>query len=256
MHGKSLAPREGNRPTREGKAALNAELVVFLGYDSREDVAWRVANHSLHRHASRSLHTEALRQDILRAQGLYYRPTDPGASTEFSLTRFLAPALSEGQPWTLFMDSDMVLTGDIYRVFDHIGDGGKAVYVVKHRYSPQQHTKKGSFANTPYPRKNWSSLMLFNNKHPAVKCLSPEVVNTASPAFLHRFEWLSDDDIGTLPIEFNFLVGDYAMPASLPLVLHFTNGGPWLLEYKDSDYAQLWRDEHKNYEESLERNLN
>ena len=95
-----------------------------------------------------------------------------------------------------------------------------------------------------YPRKNWSSFILFNNAHPKVKALTPEVVNSESPAFLHRFSWLEDDDIGELDLKWNFLVGEYNPLDKVPNCIHFTNGGPWFENYKDVEYADLWLKEH------------
>jgi hypothetical protein len=97
-----------------------------------------------------------------------------------------------------------------------------------------------SQGQTTYPRKNWSSFMVFNGSHPDVRALTPDVVNTANPAFLHRFAWTSDDAIGSLPLGWNFLVGEYEKPAKTPPAIHFTLGGPWFPNCKDADYANLW----------------
>jgi hypothetical protein len=103
-----------------------------------------------------------------------------------------------------------------------------------------------------YPRKNWSSFMLFNCDHPDVRALTPTVVNSASPAHLHRFEWISDQDaIGSLDLDWNFLVGEYAMPEQTPRVLHYTVGGPWFDNWQDCDYADLWLRERDLYLQSL-----
>jgi hypothetical protein len=98
--------------------------------------------------------------------------------------------------------------------------------------------------------------MVFNCNHPDVKGLTPDVVNSASPAFLHRFEWVQDDSfIGALPREWNFLEGEYQKPAETPRVIHFTNGGPWFGEWQDCDYADLWLQERDLYFESLRTEL-
>jgi hypothetical protein len=91
-----------------------------------------------------------------------------------------------------------------------------------------------------YPRKNWSSFIIFNGANESVKALTPGVVNTASPAYLHRFSWLPDDLIGALPLEWNFLVGEYPKAATIPAAIHYTNGGPWFDNCEDVDYAELW----------------
>lgn len=221
-----------------------------MGYDSREDIAWQVCRHSLHRHASCDLEVYPLKQSTLRELGLYTRPTDKSASTEFSLTRFLAPYVAAHDGWTMFCDCDFLFTTDVMTVLEG-RDQAKAVHVVQHEYSPANAIKMDGQAQTTYPRKNWSSFMLFNNAHPAVRALTPDVVNTASAAFLHRFEWVDDKDIGALPITWNFLEGEYPKPAQKPNVIHFTNGGPWFENWQHVDYADLWVAERALYEQSL-----
>ncbi len=107
---------------------------------------------------------------------------------------------------------------------------------------------------TQYPRKNWSSFMLFNGSHPEVKALTPEIVNTAQPSFLHRFGWLQDESIGELPLAWNFLVGEYPLSSKLPHAIHYTNGGPWFEQWRNVDYANLWCDEQDRFLESIADN--
>jgi hypothetical protein len=103
---------------------------------------------------------------------------------------------------------------------------------------------------TSYPRKNWSSLMLFNCDHPAVRALTPEVVNRESGAFLHRMQWVAEDDIGSLPVAWNWLEGWNEKPATgTPNAVHFTRGGPWFENWQNVDYGDLWRAER----DALER---
>ena len=127
-----------------------------------------------------------------------------------------------------------------------------ALRVVKHDYTPTNAVKMYGCAQTQYPRKNWSSFILFNNAHPLVKALTPDVVNRESPAFLHRFTWIPDDDlIGELPLTWNFLEGEYPKPDKPPNAIHYTNGGPWFGEWQNVDYADLWNAEKDLYEESI-----
>ncbi len=227
---------------------LMENLKVYIGYDPAEDIAWQVANHSLKRHASKTVDVFPIKQNTLREIGLYYRDVDAKASTEFSLTRFLTPYMAANDGWALFTDCDFLFTDDIYKVFDYVGDGDKAVYVVQHDYVPSKEMKMHGVAQSVYPRKNWSSFILFNTSHPAVKALTPQVINNESPAFLHRFQWIEDDNlIGSLPIEFNFLEGEYPMPEATPKVIHYTNGGPWFDDWQDVDYADLWTAERDLY---------
>ena len=223
---------------------------VFVGYDSNEDIAWQVCRHSLLRHAENDLTVVPLRQPVLRELGIYDRPHDAGASTEFSLTRFLTPYLSAQNDWVLFCDCDFLFTSDVREVFEDL-DPSKAVYCVQHDYKPAYDLKMDGKKQAAYPRKNWSSFMLFNCNHPDVRALTPAVVNSASPSFLHRFEWITDEhSIGSLDPDWNFLEGEYAKPEKTPRVIHYTNGGPWYDQWQDCDYADLWREERALYNQA------
>jgi lipopolysaccharide biosynthesis glycosyltransferase len=217
---------------------------IFVGYDSREEIAWQVCRHSILRHSD-DARVIPLRQNVLRELGLYTRPHDLGASTEFSLTRFLTPYLAAESGWAIFCDCDFLFTTDIYSVLDGL-DPSKAVYCVQHDYTPTRRVKMDGKIQTSYPRKNWSSFVLFNCDHPAVKALTPEVVNSAPPAYLHRFQWIEDDSaIGALDLDWNFLEGEYPKPDHTPRVIHYTNGGPWFEQWKNCDYADLWLKEQE-----------
>lgn len=226
------------------------ERKIFVGYDSREDIAWQVCRHSLARHSVDPIAIHPLRQNILRELGLYTRPYDGTSSTEFSLTRFLTPYIAATDQWTMFVDCDFLYTRDIGELFQSL-DNDKALYVVQHDYVPANSIKMDGKAQTVYPRKNWSSMMLFNGASPYVQALTPDVVNSASPSFLHRFEWLPDEAIGKVDLEWNFLEGEYAMPTTPPAAIHYTNGGPWFEHWQEVGYADLWRAEEQLYLSSL-----
>lgn len=219
-------------------------MKIYVGYDAREDSAWQVCRHSLLRHASKPVSVYPLKQDSLRELGLYSRPADRGAATAFSLTRFLTPYLAAADDWCIFVDCDFVFTRDVWQVLEGI-EAGKAVHVVKHDYTPSQSVKMDGRVQATYPRKNWSSFILFDGRHPKVKALTPEVVNTQTPAFLHRFSWLADEEIGALDRTWNFLVGEYDPPAENPAAIHYTNGGPWFENCQDVDFADIWLAEHR-----------
>jgi lipopolysaccharide biosynthesis glycosyltransferase len=213
---------------------------IYVGYDSREDVAWQVCRHSIERHASKPIPTHPLKQTTLRELGLYTRDADKGASTEFSLTRFLTPYLAATEGWSIFVDCDFLFTADVNKVFEGL-DKSKAVYVVQHDYTPANAVKMDGKAQAIYPRKNWSSFIIFNGANEYVKALTPDVVNAAAPAHLHRFSWLPDDSlIGSLPLEWNFLEGEYPKAEKTPSAIHYTNGGPWFDNCQGVDYADLW----------------
>jgi lipopolysaccharide biosynthesis glycosyltransferase len=224
---------------------------IFVGYDSREDIAWAVCRHSLLRHAMGDLTVVPIRQEVLRELGLYTRPVDTRSSTEFSITRFLTPFLAAQSGWVAFCDCDFLFNIDIRQAFEGL-DPSKAVYCVQHDYTPAHAIKMDGKRQAVYPRKNWSSFMLFNCDHPDVRALTPAIVNAATPAHLHRFEWVRDENsIGALDLDWNFLVGEYAKREQTPRVLHYTTGGPWFDDWRDCDYADLWLHERDLYLQSL-----
>ena len=236
-------------PSAAKLPAVQEKLKIYVGYDSREDIAWQVCRFSLLRHASSAIEIHPLKQAALRELGLYTRAPDQ-AATEFSLTRFLTPYVAAHDGWTLFVDCDFLFTADVLQILKG-ASRQMAVYVVKHDYVPKKAVKMDGRPQTAYARKNWSSFMLFNNAHPRVKALAPAVVNGQKPPFLHRFTWVGDDAlIGELPRTWNFLEGEYPKPAETPYAIHFTNGGPWFPNHQDADYAELWRAERDLYLES------
>ena len=211
-------------------------LSIFIGYDPRESVAFYTLAHSIVRRASVPVSISPLAQSQLK--GIYRRTRGPTESTEFSLTRFLVPHLSGYSGWSIYMDCDMLCRADISQLMlEASPQGGKAVLVCKHDYVPKGERKFLDQVQTKYPRKNWSSLMLFNNER--CRALEPRYVNSASGLELHRFAWTEDRLIGALEREWNWLVGEYPHNAGARIV-HFTRGGPYFEAYRDCDYAEEW----------------
>jgi hypothetical protein len=209
---------------------------VYIGFDSKEPVAFYTLAHSILRRSSVPLSIAPLMQSQLR--GIYTRPRGPTESTEFSLTRFLVPALSGYRGWSIFMDCDMLCRADIAGLQAHVDrQPDKAVLVCQHDYVPKTERKFLDQVQTKYPRKNWSSLMVFNNER--CRALTPEYVNSAPGLDLHRFKWLDDALIGSLPLEWNWLVEEYPYKADAKIV-HYTLGGPYFDDYRDCDYAAEW----------------
>ena len=218
-------------------------LKVFVGWDPREDIAWEVCRHSiLSRTDPSKVIVTPLVQQELREQGLYTRPVDKKASTEFSLTRFMVPKLAGKKGYAIFVDCDFLFLADIRDVLEEV-DPTKAVSVVQHNYCPTESLKMDGRKQHQYPRKNWSSFVVFNCEHPAVQELTPEVVNLADPGFLHRFLWLQDEDIGSLDKGWNYLEGWYSPHYDNINAIHFTRGGPWFDQMQDCDFAREWRQE-------------
>jgi len=226
------------REARERLARVmdHSPLRLFIGYDPRETVAYHVLVQSLINTASRPLAITPIRRSTLAE---FARPTTGTEATEFSFTRFLVPHLCNYQGTALFMDCDMLVTSDIAEVFATADrDPSKAVWCCPHDYTPRETVKFLGNEQKAYPRKNWSSFLLFRND--LCKTLTPEYVNTASAADLHRLAWVPDDAIGHLPLTWNYLVGEPNQPEAEPKNIHWTIGGPWFDEYAGADYAALW----------------
>lgn len=212
-------------------------LRIFIGYDPRETVAYHVLCNSILRQASGPVQfTPINKQNISE----YHRSIENG-STEFSYSRFLTPYLSGYHGQSIFMDCDMLCIGDIYDVLKYV-DMSHDVFVVKHDYTPKTTTKFLGNKQEAYPKKNWSSFMVFNNFMQPCKRLTPEVVNNASGPFLHRFEWTRDERIGSLPLDWNHLVSEYGDNPNARIV-HFTLGTPCFEGYEDQEWSVAWRRE-------------
>lgn len=221
-------------------------LPIVIGWDSREPLSFDVCRHSFERRTSKPLHIIPLMQKSLRMEGLYWRKheqrdgilwdTISGApmSTEFAVTRFLLPHILPRKGWALFAESDMLAQADIAELFD-LADPAFAVMCVKHRHEPKEARKMDGQPQVHYARKNWSSFVLWNMEHKAHDALTTELVNTLPGRDLHGFCWLHDDQIGSLPAEWNVLVQP-GEKTPVGKVLHYTNGtpeltaGPWLRE--------------------------
>jgi lipopolysaccharide biosynthesis glycosyltransferase len=215
-------------------------LNIYMGYDSREDAAFRVATASMFHNTKHHIDICPLELKWLRDRNLYWRENDPLASTEFAFSRFLVPYLNDYRGWAVFCDCDFLFRHDISTILDY-RDETMGVLVVKHDYKPTETTKMDGRAQTQYPRKNWSSFMLINCGHEDVRRLTPEVVNRSSGQYLHRFQWLSEGAIGELPLEYNYLEGwNTKEQCPDPIAVHFTRGGPWFDEYKNVEYADEW----------------
>jgi lipopolysaccharide biosynthesis glycosyltransferase len=163
-------------------------------------------------------------------------------STEFAFTRFLVPALQNYQGWALFTDCDILWLDDIAGLYAE-RDDKFAVQVVKQNHIPQNDIKMDGQVQQQYPRKNWSSVILFNCSHPANKYLTPSYVNTIPGKELHTFAWLRDHEIGDLSPGWNFLVG-HTKHTVKPRAMHFTDGGPWFEHLRDVPFGGWWTNEY------------
>lgn len=213
---------------------------VYVGFDSREAIAYDVCRHSIVARTRTPVDVKPLVLSELRARKLYWRTDDPLASTEFTYTRFLVPALTGYDGWALYCDCDFLWLADIKDLMALVDDRFAAM-CVPHDHRPTEAMKMDGRVQTLYPRKNWSSLILYNCGHPSNKALTPEVVNRETGSFLHRFSWLKDEEIGAIPETWNWLEGWCAKPTGgHPNVVHYTRGGPWFDDWQDVDYGDLW----------------
>jgi hypothetical protein len=194
---------------------------VFIGFDSKEVVAYHVLCQSILERSSVPVSFTPISLESLRS--VFTRDRNQLQSTEFSFSRFLAPYLSGYEGWSLFLDCDMLFRRDIAELWA-LRDDSFAVMCCKHDYQPAEDVKFLGQVQTKYEKKNWSSVMLFNNAR--CTALTPEFVNTATGLQLHQFKWLGDDsEIGSLPLGWNHLVGVYDHDPAAANV-HFTEGGP------------------------------
>jgi len=219
----------------------------YIGYDSKEDIAYRVCKQSIINNASKKIDIKSLKLYELVAKNFYTRAVDPLASTEFTYSRFLVPALMNYKGWAIFCDCDFLFFKDIFLLLDSLEDN-KAVYCVKHEYTPKEKHKMDGQQQTIYPRKNWSSLIVYNCEHPSNKKLTVDLVNSETGSFLHQFRWLKDEEIGSIDERWNWLEGWTSIHNSdNPYAVHFTRGGPWFNEWQDVEFAKEWINERDKY---------
>jgi lipopolysaccharide biosynthesis glycosyltransferase len=185
------------------KKMLDQVIKVFIGYDHVESVAWHTMAASIYRHSTRPV--AIIPVNLRNLKGIYNRPRDPKQSNEFSFSRFLVPYLCNYEGQGVFFDCDMLMRTDISNIFSVMEEQpNKAVYVVKHTYEPRNDVKYLNTVQYKYPRKNWSSVVLWNCEHFKNQLITPKFVNTAEALALHRFTWLEDSEIGELDIKWNW----------------------------------------------------
>jgi lipopolysaccharide biosynthesis glycosyltransferase len=222
---------------------------IFIGYDPREAVAYHVCVNSLIRRSSVPFSVTPLA--LRNLSGYTERHVD--GSNQFIYSRFLVPHLGDFNGWAIFMDGDMLVREDIQRLWA-LRDESKAVLVVKHDYRTKLKEKYLGAKNEDYPRKNWSSVILWNCAHPANRALTPQFIENATGAQLHRFTWLDNTLIGDLPIEWNWLPDEFGANPEAKL-LHWTLGTPCFHEFADAPMAEEWHRERILAEHSTQRDI-
>lgn len=226
------------------------EPKIFIGWDAREHLGWQVCAASLQRHASYPVQVQPISRPELIGRGLYHRPqrlidgvqhdeiSHAPVSTDFSLARFWVPLLAGSTGWAMFVDCDFMFRSDVRRLFERC-DPRYAAMVVPHQHVPVETEKMDGQVQTVYPRKNWSSLVLWNMAHAGTRRLTTYLLNNATGRDLHRFHWLKDEEIGFLPESWNWLDG-HSDPAMAVDAVHFTRGTPDMPGWEHTRYAAEW----------------
>ena len=213
---------------------------LAVGFDQREAVAYHTFVQSVIEKSSIPVRFMPLNLKSL----LSYDEPHTDGSNNFIYTRFLVPYLMNFKGWAIYADGDMVCLDDIKNLWDQ-RDGKYAVMVVKHDYKTKVKNKYWGNKNEDYPRKNWSSLILWNCNHPSHKVLTPEFIKKQTGAFLHRFSWIKDSEIGELEKEWNWLAMEYPEKKDINLI-HYTIGTPCFKEYEKASLSSYWKKSFMN----------
>ncbi len=225
---------------------MTEKINIVVGFDQREAIAYHTFTQSVIEKSSVPVFFIPLAMNTLKG----YEETHNDRSNDFIYSRFLTPYLNNFTGWAIFADGDMICQSDIKDLWA-LRDESKALLVVKHNYQTKKSIKYLGNINENYPRKNWSSLILWNCSHPKHGILTPKFVANQSGKYLHRFSWLEDHDIGELPIEWNWLAVEYPVNTKAKII-HYTLGTPCFKDYRDTDMSKNWFEVHKRSLEGLE----
>ncbi len=225
---------------------MDEKITIIVGFDQREAIAYHTFTQSIIEKSSRPVFFIPVALNTLNG----FKETHKDRSNDFIYSRFLTPYLNNFEGWAIFADGDMICQSDIRELWD-LRDESKALLVVKHDYLTKANRKYLGNINENYPRKNWSSLILWNCAHPKHSILTPNFISNQSGQFLHRFSWLDDSDIGDLPKEWNWLALEYPINNSAKII-HYTLGTPCFKDYRDTDMSDIWLETHKRVLQGLE----
>ena len=224
-------------------------IPIFIGYDPREAIAFHVCANSIIRNSSVPVSITPLALNNFKD----YTETHTDGSNQFIYSRFLVPHLMGFNGWAIFMDGDMIVRGDIAELWS-LRNMYCDVMVVKHDYKTKMTEKYLGAKNEDYPHKNWSSVMLLNCGSFPTRKLTPEYVQKATGAHLHRFEWAQDDRIGSLPIEWNWLPDEFG-PNPNAKLLHYTLGTPCFHDFATTPMGDEWHRERIYTEYCQQRDI-
>ena len=218
------------------------KLDIYIGFDSKiEPVAFHTCVQSIIEKSSIPVSITPLALNTLSE----YTETHKDGSNAFIYSRFLVPYLNNFKGMALFLDGDMLVRSDVAELLWEF-EQDEAVKVVKHYYQTKHPIKYLGAKNEDYPKKNWSSVMLWNCGHHLNKQLTPKFVMEKDGKYLHRFQWLKypEEQVGKLDESWNHLVTEYDYDQDAKLA-HFTLGTPCFNGYQDCDYSEEWFDTYK-----------
>ena len=224
----------------------NKKVKIYIGFDQREAVAYHTFVQSLIENASIPLDITPLAVRNLKG----YEEKHEDKSNDFVYSRFLTPFLNDFKGWAIFADGDMICQSDIKELLD-LRDDSKALQVVKHDYKTKAYQKYLGNINQDYPRKNWSSVILWNCAHPKHKILTPDFIANQPGKYLHRFSWLEDSEIGELPKEWNWLATEYPNNEQANII-HYTLGTPCFKDYRNTEMSDIWLKKHDRLNDGME----
>ena len=224
----------------------NKKVKIYIGFDQREAVAYHTFVQSLIENASIPLDITPLAVRNLKG----YEEKHEDKSNDFVYSRFLTPSLNDFKGWAIFADGDMICQADIKELLD-LRDDSKALQVVKHDYKTKAYQKYLGNINQDYPRKNWSSVILWNCAHPKHKILTPDFIANQPGKYLHRFSWLEDSEIGELPKEWNWLATEYPNNEQANII-HYTLGTPCFKDYRNTEMSDIWLKKHNRLNDGME----
>ena len=207
---------------------------LIVGFDQKEAVAYHTFVQSVIENASNPVRFMPLDMKSLKE----YSEKHNDGSNEFIYSRFLVPHLMNFKGWAIYADGDMICVEDIKKLWD-LRDEKYAVQVVQHDYQTKVKKKYWGNKNENYPRKNWSSVVIWNCEHEKHKILSPNFIQNQTGSFLHRFHWLNDDEIGDIDKKWNWLAMEYEEKKGINLI-HYTIGTPCFKEYSNGPFSSYW----------------
>ena len=219
---------------------MNEIVDIVVGFDQRESVAYHTFTQSVIENSTIPVRFLPLSMSSLSN----YKEVHKDGSNDFIYSRFLVPYMMNFKGWAIYADGDMICLEDIKKLWD-LRSNQYAVQVVKHDYKTKITEKYWGNKNEDHPRKNWSSLILWNCDHNAHKVLTPDFIQNQSGAFLHRFSWIKDEEIGSLDKEWNWLAMEYEEKESIKLI-HYTIGTPCFKEYEKTSLSSYWKKSFSN----------